>query len=409
MIEWLVLLAKHAKINAHYANIAGAEAMQSVVVRKIETSADYKAFFEFPWQVYKEDPNWVPPLLQMRSESLDKQKNPAWSYMEGDYFGAWRGERLVGTIVAFINHSHNEFRKEHIGWFGGFECYNDPEVAQALLDTAAEWVKARGYHAIRGPQNFTTHDEVGVLVDNFSPPVVMMPYNPTYYNALISGAGYDKAMDVLSYYLDRKSIAEYNIMPRLARFTERLRRTLDVKIKPITLANLQETFNTFKDLYNVSWAENWGFSPLDERTKDELAKNLGPFLDLSLACIVELDDKPVGVMLPIPDLNQILHHVNPNPQSPVFWHLLKTMWHWKVQPKITGVRVALFGIQPEFRRKGLPMLLLEYGTLNLLKNPRYQYIDFGWVLETNKDIRGLLEMFGLKSYKTYRLYERNLL
>jgi hypothetical protein len=121
----------------------------SVIVRKVESRADFKAFFEFPWTLYRDDPNWVPPLLSMRRDQLDKQHNPAWSeYLEGDYFAAWRGDQIVGTIVAFISHRHNDYHQERIGWFGMFEVYDDDEAARALLDTAADWVKARGYTAL---------------------------------------------------------------------------------------------------------------------------------------------------------------------------------------------------------------------------------------------------------------------
>src|SRR5512145_355428 len=149
-----------------------------VEVRPVKTPSEFKAFFEFPWTLYKDDPNWVPPLLSMRHDLLDKHKNPAWDeYMEGEYFAAWRGDKIVGTIVAFVNHRHNQFHQEHVGWFGMFETYDDQEVATALLDTATEWVKARGYDAILGPQTFTTHEDVGILVDGFTRPVLLMPYN----------------------------------------------------------------------------------------------------------------------------------------------------------------------------------------------------------------------------------------
>src|SRR5215467_536238 len=116
-----------------------------VIVRKVETSREYQAFVEFPWQLYGNDANWVPPLLSMRRDLLDKRKNPEWQYLQGDYFAAWRGEQLVGTIAAFVNHRHNECNHDHIGWFGAFEVLEDEEAALALLNTAVDWVQSRGY------------------------------------------------------------------------------------------------------------------------------------------------------------------------------------------------------------------------------------------------------------------------
>src|SRR3989304_7492283 len=106
-------------------------------VRIVETKAEFNTFFKFPWILYKGDPYWVPPLVSMQKDKLDKKKNPTWQHLEGDYFIAWRGEKAVGTIAAFINHRHNEYQKEHIGFFGFFEVYDDQEAAGGLLDTAA--------------------------------------------------------------------------------------------------------------------------------------------------------------------------------------------------------------------------------------------------------------------------------
>jgi hypothetical protein len=123
--------------------------------------------------------------------------------MEGEYFTAWRGDQIVGTITGHINHRHNEFHNERVGWFGLFEVYDDPEAAHALLEAASAYVKGKGYEAIRGPQSFTTHEECGLLIDNFSPPILLMPYNFPYYQGLIEGAGFQKVMDVHSFYYDR--------------------------------------------------------------------------------------------------------------------------------------------------------------------------------------------------------------
>src|SRR5690606_40130709 len=123
---------------------------RSLSIRPIDNKQEFKQFFEFPWVLYKNDPHWVPMLLSMRRDLLDKKKNPAWEYLEGQYFGAWRGDTLVGTITALINHRHNEIWDEHIAWFGTFEAYDDQEVVDGLLKIAEEWATARGYTTLRG-------------------------------------------------------------------------------------------------------------------------------------------------------------------------------------------------------------------------------------------------------------------
>ncbi|HLY28961.1 MAG TPA: hypothetical protein VKQ72_21620, partial [Aggregatilineales bacterium] len=154
-------------------------------VRKVESASDLKAFVEFPWTVYKGDPNWVPPLLSQRKALLDRKKNPGWDYMEGDLFVAYRGSQPVGTVSAVINHNHNKFWKENIGWFGFFECFDDQEVANALLQTATDHVKKLGAtEGMRGPASFSLYDEFGLLIEGFERPVILMPYTQPYYPGL---------------------------------------------------------------------------------------------------------------------------------------------------------------------------------------------------------------------------------
>ena len=174
-------------------------------VRPLANRREFEEFFRFPWRHYADDANWAPPLLSVRRQLLDKSKHPAWKYMEGEYFAAWQSGRIVGTVVAFINHAHNRYHNENIGFFGLFESIDDASVAKGLLDAAAEWAQARGADAIRGPANFTTNEECGLLVDNFSQPVIMMPYNPTYYASLVESAGFEKVMDVHCIYQDRET------------------------------------------------------------------------------------------------------------------------------------------------------------------------------------------------------------
>lgn len=381
--------------------------MLPVVVRPVESRADYRTFFEFPWTLYREDRNWTPPLLSMRRDTLDQKKHPAWRYLEGDYFVAYRGDKPVGTIAPYINHRHNEHNREHIGWFGAFEVYDDEEAAHALLAAAGNWVKAKGYETMRGPQTFTTHDECGVLVNNFTPPVILMPYNPPYYAGLVERAGFAKAMDLYSYQMNHAIVKEFRIHERLEKMTKRLTRNLHADLFPITRRTLNESFHIFHKLYNEAWGKNWGFSPIDDAEIQLLIDNLSIFLDISMMYIARVGDEPVGIILPIPDMNEVLRKVQPRPGMPELLTMLGVFRYWKVQPTISTVRAALMGVKEEYRQKGVPALLLKAALEAWLKS-NYKYVDAGWVLETNHDVIGLLETFGLQRYKTHRLYQKSL-
>jgi len=382
---------------------------QQVEVRKVETSADFKAFFEFPWTLYKGDPNWTPPLLSMRRDLLDKKKNPAWEYMEGDYFAAWRGEQIVGTITAFVNHRHNEFHKEHIGWFGTFEVYDDQEAAAALLDTATEWVKTRGYDAIRGPQSFTSHEECGLLIDNFSRPILLMPYNFPYYAKLVESAGFQKVMDVHSFYGDLDTVQnDQALFQRLERLAKGIMKRSRVTVRPIDGKHLKSEFALFKELYNNAWEHNWGFVPMTPRELDAMVESLGQFFDSRLAFFAEADGKPAGFIMAVPDFNAVLHKVYAHPGEPELVSLVKAGWHWKVRPIINGARIPLMGVIEPYRHRGVDAVLF-YHVLQALLSAKVFYCDSGWILETNDNMISIAHNFGLKIYKTYRFYEKSLL
>lgn len=377
-----------------------------VSVRKVETRAEFQAFFEFPWTLYKNDPHWTPPLLSMRREMLDKKKNPSWEYMEGDYFAAWRGEQIVGTIAAFINHRHNEYHSEHIGWFGAFDVYDDQEAAAAMLDTAADWVRTRGYDAIRGPQTFTTHEEVGLLVDGFTRPALLMPYHPRYYAKLVENAGFHKAMDVYSFYLSRQGAIEKATGERLERLTKAVMKRNKITVRQIDRKRLKAEFNLFKEIYNAAWDKNWGFVPMTPRELDALVESLGQFFDPDFAFFADVDGQPAGFVMAIPDFNQVLKLAYPRPGEPELFTLLKALWYWKIRPVIDWARIPLMGVKESYRNKGVDAVLYYYILSALMNSKHIHHSDSGWILEANENMVSIAKSFGSEIYKTHRFYEK---
>ncbi len=383
----------------------------ALVVRKVESDADFKVFFEFPWTIYKGDPNWVPPLLSIRKKLLDKKHNPSWEYLEGDYFVAWRGKRPVGTVTAFINHRHNETWDEKIGWFGLFETYDDHEAANALLQTAADWVKAAGpYTAVRGPAQFTCNDEWGVLIENFSRPVLLYPYNHPYYQRLIeeSGLGYDKIMELYAWYSNPELIQSEGSLPqKLLRVVEKTKERYGITIRKPDPKRLKEELELLRSIYEVAWEKNWGNVPPTKREIDALFKDLKDYFDPELARFAYVKGEPAGFFLALPDMNEVLHRAYPQPGEPEILTLLKALWHWKIRPKIKGQRVLLMGVKPEFRRMGVDGAMnLSFAQERL--HQKYWDTDAGWMLETNQPMNQLMVAFHAKLYKRYRLYQKAL-
>ena len=175
--------------------------MGSLNVRRVQSRRDLNAFIKLPFRLHRGTP-WVPPLLMERREFLNRDKNPFFEHAEAEYFLAERDGEVVGRITAQVDERWTQFQGGNDGMFGFFESENDPEVAGALVETAAEWLRARGRDRMLGPMDFTTNDECGLLVEGYDlEPLVLEPWHPPYYRELLEGLGMTKAMDLLMWRL----------------------------------------------------------------------------------------------------------------------------------------------------------------------------------------------------------------
>ena len=380
-----------------------------LTIKPIHTPEERLAFIHFQWQVYKDDPLWVPPLLSDRVEFLDEERHPFYEHADVQLFVARRNGRPVGTIAAFVNHRHNEFHSEKIAFFGLFEVLKDQGAAEELLETARDWAQGRGMSAIRGPANFSTNEEIGLLVDGWNgPPVAMMTYNPRYYVDYIEGAGFHKAMDLFAYYLDLEALGPNgeNLPAKLVRVVNKVQKRRGFTVRQIDMRDFDREVMRFKAIYNEAWSENWGFVPMTDAEIDHLAAGLKIILDPSTLLFVEKDGEPVGVMVPLPDLNQALIHAYPLPGVPEWWTMAKLLWHWKVRRRVTTIRGFAGGVLKEYRGLGVEGLLIVRVAQAAL--PRYKAAEISWILENNMMMRRVCEMLGARVYRTYRVYEKAL-
>jgi GNAT superfamily N-acetyltransferase len=382
-------------------------------VRKVETKADFNTFLKFPWTLYKDNPYWVPPLVSMQRHKLDKTRNATWKHMQGEYYIAWRADQPVGTVAAFINHLHNEYWNEHLGFFGCFEVYDDQEVANALLNTAADYVRACGCTVLRGPATFTINEECGVLIEGFEDlPVVAYPYNPAYYQRLVENAGgFEKAMDLYGWYLTLQGTETSGSAEKVLRVIAKNNQRRGITVRPPSPGQLRRDLTTLKDVFNSAWDKNWGFVPFTDEELDELVENLGSYLDRDLTLLAEVEGKPVAFLLTVPDLNQLLRRVYPRPGKPDLISMVQIYWHWKIRPKITRVRIPFMGVEEGYRGIGVEAAMfaeLYRRAIRLAPERGWQYADGGWVLETNESMNRLCETFQGRVYKRFRLYDRKL-
>jgi GNAT superfamily N-acetyltransferase len=377
-----------------------AETGASVDVHPVHGRGDLAAFIKLPWEIYRNDPQWVPPLLYEVRKVLDRSRHPFHAHADVEYFLARRQGRVVGRIAAFVNHRFNEFHDLRAGHFGFFECTDDVEAARALLDMAREWCRQRGMEVLQGPFNFSTNDELyspGVLVDGFHhPPVMLMAHTPPYYSRLLEDCGFVKARDLLSFWIEGEVPPE-----RLLRGVAHMKARHNVVVRPLDLRRFKEEIGRIKEIYHSAWERNWGFVPMTDPEFDYLAKSLRPVVDPRFCALAEIEGEPVAFGLQLPDLNRAMKSMNGR-LLPVGW--LKFLLR---RGRIDALRVLTLGVKPAHRHKGLDaMLILHLFTEGLKKG--FRGAECSWILEDNLPMRRGLERIGARAYKTYRVYEKAL-
>ncbi len=353
-------------------------------------------FIAFPYDHYRGDPLWVPPLRMDVRTLLTPGKNPFFEHAEAQYFLAVRNGRTVGRIAAIKNDAHNREHGDRVGFYGFFECVNEQPVADALFDAAAGWLRERGFRVMRGPMNPSINDECGLLVEGFdTPPVLMMPHNVPYYVGLHEAYGLRKAKDLIAFESGNAQMPE-----RIARAAKVIAERKGITLRPLNMKRFREEVELVKALYNQAWERNWGFVPLTGAEIDHLAKQLKPIVVPDLVCFAERQGNVIGFAVALPDLNVALKH---NPSGRLYG-LPKVLWYAR---RIHRCRIPLLGTLKEYRGIGVDALMYHWiwtkGT-----GHGYNWGEGGWILEDNAPmVNGALQL-GFRPYKTYRVYDKPL-
>jgi GNAT superfamily N-acetyltransferase len=378
--------------------------MSSIQVRPIATRRDLRAFVKFPWQVYKGDPNWVPPLISERLEYLDPARGLFYEHADVALFIARRGRDTVGTIAAFVDHRRNE----HLGWadsgFGFFEVIEDYTIAERLLDAACEWLRARDMAMVRGPTSFTANDCPGVLIEGADcPPVMLEAHTPLYYKDFLERYGMEKENDLFAWRAFRSQIGEElkNIPPQLTRVADVARKVANVTIRKIRMDKWDEEIATTHYLFDTTLHHLPDYIPMTEAEFRHFADQMRPFLDPDLALVAEFDGRPVGFCIAIPDVNRALIHLNGR-LFPLGW--LKLAHYTR---RIDVVSFKLMGVLEEYRRRGIDALLyLE--AVRAVFDKGYKWLDGSLTSEYNPMVNLIAHRLGAERYKRYRLYRMTL-
>jgi GNAT superfamily N-acetyltransferase len=373
-----------------------------VAITPVQSSADRDAFIRFPYSLYQSDPNWVPPLLMERKDFLNPRKNPWFEFGTVELFLARRAGQVVGRIAAVDDPRYNEFHNTKLGFFGMFECVNDPGVARGLFEAAAGWVRSRGFAQMQGPVNFSSNYEMGVLVEGFdAPPLVMMAYNPRYYPSLYEANGFEKAKDLWAFELSS------SVPPpeKVVRVAEKIRQREGIVVRPVRMNDFENEVRRIKDIYNAAWEKNWGFVPMTEREFDHMAKEMKALVVADLLLIAEVKGEPVAFAMTLPDANVALKAANG--RLTTFGLPIGLAKLVMASRKIKRLRLITLGIKEGFRRRGIDAVLY-LDTLRTAKRLGYSGGEISWTLEDNHLVNRAIESMGGKKYKSYRVYEKGL-
>jgi hypothetical protein len=369
------------------------------IVPLSRSSRDVTRFLKVSYGIYRDDPNWVAPLL-MDVKKVFMDANPLFDHAMMQLWVARRNGQDVGRIAGIIDHNHNRAAKDQAAFFGFFETVNDPQVSRLLFDTVTGWTRQAGLQRMMGPMNPTTNDECGLLIEGFdSPPVLMMTYNPRYYVALVEAAGFRKTKDLLAFYMDLAKIP----MDRLGRIASKIRERIpNLVLRPMTRKSLPQDLVKVKEIYNAAWEDNWGFVAMTDAEVDFLAERLKPLLMEGLVWLAEVGCEPVGFLLALQDYNMVLQPLQGRLLTPKVFGFLPYLLGWKRLPR---TRVVTLGVKEKYRSRGLESAMLIEG-LKVGIAAGVTESEASWILEDNVRMRRVLEAIGGRAYKTYRLYER---
>ena len=368
-------------------------------IAEVKTKKDLLRFIKLPLSLYRDDPMYSPLPVSEQKKLFDPAKNPFYKDARVKLFLLERDGKAVGRIASVIDGRHLEYHKDGAGFFGFYESVNDPVAAGALLDRVEAELKAAGLKKIRGPMSFSTNEECAFQVEGFNyPPMIMTPYNPPWYNDLMEVSGMKKAKDLIAYIRDMALP-----LPEKVRRVAAMAEKKGVTVRLADMKKLNRELSIFRDVYNSSWKDNWGFIPITPEEVDNMAKQLKGILVPELTIIAKAGEEPVGFLGIVPDINQVLRVLGGR-LTPL--GIVKAVFRFR---KIDAIRLMLLGVKREWRGRGVEALMIRQGFEGIKSfGNKYKQIEFSWILEDNLPIIYISEMIGGHVYKRYRIYEREI-
>jgi hypothetical protein len=377
-----------------------------IQIQAISSNKEISEFIDLQWDIYKNDKQWVPPLVVERKEHLDPKKNPFFDHAQVQLFVA-RDEKgkVVGRISAQLNFEYDKVYGKGTGFFGFFEAPDNAQIANELMGTAEKWCKEKGCTKIIGPMSFSINDECGLLINGFEhPPYLFMAHNPKYYQTQIESNGYTKAKDLIAWHYNFGGPAPEGAV----QFFEHVKSSPGVKIRTVDMNNLDRDVRLLLEVFNSAWSQNWGYVPLTEPEIQKMVKDFKLLAEPRIIHLIEVEGKIAAVSLCLPNLHEVIKDLN-GCRNPL--NFARLLYRIKTN-KFTQMRLIILGVKKEFRggifaggALSVALYVLAHQSCTELG---YKSCELGWTLEDNDRINKGIELMGCERYKLYRLYEKNL-
>jgi hypothetical protein len=378
-------------------------------IRPIDSKSDRKTFVDLPFRLYKDDPNWVPPLKGEALGLITPEKNGWFSHAKAQLFLAERGGKVVGRISAHIDTLGLTMNPAKgfgpgCGQFGLLDA-EDGTTAQALINAAEGWLRGQGMNRVLGPISMSIWEEPGLLIAGFDhPPTIMMGHAKPEYQGWIEAAGYHKVKELLTYELDITK----PFPPLLQRIIASGEKNPRIVVRQVDKTKFEEEAAIILHILNDAWSDNWGFVPLTPPEIKDVGVKLKPIVFNDLIRIAELDGRPVAFMITLPDLNEAIMPLKGN-LLPFGW--AKLLWFLR-KPKVRTMRVPLMGVLKELQASRMASQL-AFMMIQYIKDASVAHYgatrgEIGWILEDNQGMRSIAEAIDCDINKRYWIYQKTL-
>lgn len=375
----------------------------SIEIKKIETKKDLKKFVRLPFEIYKNNSNWVPLLLWDEMEIFNKKKNPAHESADSQLFMAFKDGKPVGRIVGIISNVANEKYKTRNIRFGWFESINDFEVAEALFKAVENWGKENGMETLTGPLGYTDLDPEGMLIDGFDQlPTIASNYNQPYYQEFLERIGFEKEIDYIEF--KAKIPSEEEIPAKLLRLADRIKqrgslKVLEFKRKRQMVRRGEELFYLLDEAFD----EIYGSVPLSDRQIKYYVNKYILYVHKNLLkAVVNENNEMVGFMIAMPSLSRAFQKAKGRLLPFGWYYLLKALKTYET------LDFYLAGVRKKYRGIGVDLLMV----IEVAKSAHkmgFRYSESNLELETNTKIHGLWKYFNPTQHKRRRIFRKNII